>query len=166
MACPFVAVARLAPDSSKGAHTHPFFPSKWWRKCGDRRRRGGSDPSPVSPRLVKAPAANHPLPGGEGSDFCRGRAAPDFSYLLQGGEGGPRQAFSPAVAGRMRGFLPRPTTTNDFRSSSSALPPIFEAGECRGHCEGAKNGKRDAGLVLSTRHSALVTAFASACWFA
>ena len=30
-------------------------------------------------------------------------------------------------------------------------------GECRGHCEGAKDGKRDAGLVLSTRHSPLFT---------
>ena len=53
---------------------HPFFPSKRWRQCGDRRRRGGSDPSPVSLRQVRAPAASHPLPreremilGGRGS---------------------------------------------------------------------------------------------------
>jgi hypothetical protein len=35
------------------------------------------DPSPVSPRLVKAPSASHPLPGGEGkvnSKDCRGGA--------------------------------------------------------------------------------------------
>jgi hypothetical protein len=35
------------------------------------------DPSPVSPRLVKAPAASHPLPSGEGkvnSKDCRGGA--------------------------------------------------------------------------------------------
>jgi hypothetical protein len=28
----------------------------------------GTDPSPVPLRLVKAPVAGHPLPGGEGKD--------------------------------------------------------------------------------------------------
>ena len=166
---------------------HPFFPSKRWRQCGDRRRRGGSDPSPVSLRQVRAPAASHPLLQGEGNDtwgarqrlisptFSKGEkvdrvwgaGGPNFSLPSPRGEGGPRQAFSPAVAGRMRGLFPSgPPPTHNIPSSSPTRSPIFEAGECRGHCEGAKNGKREAGLVLSTRHSALVTAFASGCWFA
>ena len=55
----------------------------------------------------------------------------------------------PPSPARMRGLFPRglPRTKN-IRSSSSTRPPIDEAGESRGHCEGAKNGKRDTGLSL------------------
>ena len=62
---------------------HLFFPSKGWRQCGHRRRRGGSDPSPASPRQVGTPAASHPLPRGEGNDAWGARErliSPIFSH--------------------------------------------------------------------------------------
>ena len=41
------------------------------------------------------------------------------------------------------GFLPAPLPrTGKTSSSRPPKPPMNEAGECRGHCEGAKNGKR------------------------
>jgi hypothetical protein len=50
-----------------------------------------------------------------------------------------------------------PPPTMNIPSFSSKLPPINELGESRGHCEGAKDGKRDSGLSLSTRCFPLVT---------
>jgi hypothetical protein len=54
-------------------------------------------------------------------------------------------------------FPEGPPPTTNIPSSSSPLPPINEAGECRGHCEGAKDGKWDTGPC--SRPSSLVTAF-------
>ena len=49
---------------------------------------------------------------------------------------------------------PLPRRQNKFMSSPE--PPINEAGECRGHCEGAVDGNQDCGLGLSARHSSEV----------
>ena len=69
--------------------------------------RHPNDPSPVSPRLVKAPAASHPLPSGEGNTSW-GRGSARFLVPSRGGEGGPRHAHCSAVAGRMRGYFSAP----------------------------------------------------------
>ena len=68
--------------------------------------------------------------------------------------------------GRMRGHFVRRSCARQNKFTSSQEPPINEAGECWGHSEGARDGKRDSGRVLSTRHLSLVTVFASVCWFA
>jgi len=100
----------------------------------------------------------HTLSPAERENRLRAEARKNCVFLLRGGEGGPRRAFSPAVAGRMRGHFPSgPADNIEIPSSSSTLPPINEAGECRGHCEGAKDGKQGSGLSLSTRHFPLVT---------
>ncbi len=54
----------------------------------------------------------------------------------------------------MRGLFPRgsPPPRNNIGSSSSPRPPIDEAGECRGHYEGAKNGTRGSCSRLVTCH--------------
>ncbi len=53
--------------------------------------------------------------------------------------------------GRMRGPFVRRSRARQNKFKSTQDPPIDEAGECRGHCEGAEDGKRDAGLSPSTR---------------
>jgi hypothetical protein len=57
----------------------------------------------------------------------------------------------------------RSRARQDKFKSSEEPPIINEAGECRGHCEGAKDGKRDRGSCsrLVTRHSSLITVFVS-----
>ena len=126
----------------------PLFP------CGSRRRRRRSDPSPVSPRLVKAPAASHPLPCGEGNGSCAGADAPDKILLPSPrGEGGPRRAFSPAVAGRMRVCPERPAANEEYPFILLRTPADKRSGGVSGALRGgAKNGKRDAGFVLAARH--------------
>jgi hypothetical protein len=59
--------------------------------------------------------------------------------------------------GRMRGHFVRRSRVRQNKFKSSQEPPINEAGECRGHCEGAKEGKRDAGLGARAVDSPLVT---------
>jgi hypothetical protein len=84
------------------------------------RRRRGSNPSPVSPRLVKASAASLSL-SAEREMVSSGACAPREKNLFPSprGEGGPRQAFSPAVAGRMRGY---------FRALDDRLPATHNRG--------------------------------------
>jgi hypothetical protein len=127
---PSQGLATIRPSE----HNHP----RWFSRWGVGRFRwlqfragmwvalawAGSDPSPpqpaergapFSPRLMTAPIASHPLPGGEGSGFS-GACAPQWvrpcrnKSLLPSprGEGGPRQAYSSVVAGRMRGHFRHP----------------------------------------------------------
>ena len=90
-----------------------------------------------------APSSGHAM-------ACRKK----LRFPSPGGEGGPRRAFSPAVAGRMRGlFSSGPPPTNNIPSSSPTRSPIFEAGECRGHSEGAK--RENETLDSCSRHLSL-----------
>jgi len=65
----------------------------------------GSDPSPGPLRLVKAPAAGHPLPKGEG-----GKHPSPTALSL-----GERVA---RVASRVRGFFPVRLATSEFGLNS------------------------------------------------
>jgi len=59
-------IATVAESSGVVWPLHDHVDGLGKRSCGARtgrwRRRQGYDPSPVSPRLVKAPATSHPLP--------------------------------------------------------------------------------------------------------
>ena len=72
-------------------------------------------------RLMTAPVAVPPLPCGEGN-CSLGACAPREEDLFPSprGEGGPRRAFSPAVAGRMRGHFRR----LDHVSACPHNPPV------------------------------------------
>ena len=140
---PFQVVEAMRRSAEKGVEVTPH-PS---RRAAGRSARG----EPPSPR-------------GEGNDAW-GRGSAGLSYLLPRGEGGPRWAFSPAVAGRLRVlFSSGPPPTNNIPSSFPTRSPIFEAGECRGHSEGAK--REDETLVSCSRHLSLVTLFVSGHRFA
>ena len=76
----------------------------------------GSNPSPVPPRLMTAPAAGHPLPRGEGVNML------DFSPLPWG-EGG--ESSEPG-----EGFLPTEPRTSEFGSNTTTdlrTPPAISA---------------------------------------
>ena len=85
-------------------------------ECGERDRHGvgKGEEVPPHPRL-----AVPPLPGGEGEWFYARMRAARYSQPSPRGEGGPRQAFSPAVAGRMRG---------SFRALDDQLPATHNSG--------------------------------------
>ena len=61
----------------------PFLPFQGVEAMRRSAEKGGSDPSPVSPRQVGTPAASHPLPRGEGNDTWGARErliSPIFSH--------------------------------------------------------------------------------------
>src|SRR5208337_1479090 len=71
------------------------------RKAGGFMVASAKDPSPD---LVPRP----PSPHGRGKKSARAVARPTQLLPSPRGEGGPRHAFSPAGAGRVRGLVPDP----------------------------------------------------------
>jgi len=99
---PCRTVPTCSPDGQRPraatSAVRPFYdyvdgPGKvsWGARTGRWRRRQGSDPSPVSPRLVKAPASSHPLPS-EREMVLRAHARPTISPTFSEGSpiSGPR----------------------------------------------------------------------------
>ena len=90
-------------------------------------------------RLVRGSPA-HTLSSAETENRVRAGARKNCVFLLRGGEGGPRLAFSPAVAGRMRGLSrARSTGANAPRTYSSRHPVdgvVVNTQRARRRCDG------------------------------